>query len=314
MTYTIRANGPGDVALAAEHMLGFAPTDSLVVLAIGGGSRPSMRVDHPRSSVEIPALAEQAGALYRQYPGPVAVLSYTDEATSAVETITAVTAILDGIADVQVALWINGDEVADFAHGIRASITPKQRDAMNANAVFHGRAVPAASREARAATLTGDSGPVESLLDAAQDRATRAAADPHTHQKEGAWLAETVRHSAATQIRLTDDEVARIVVDVAHGPWRDLILTNLDRADAHAHVALWSDVVRRTPSSHVTAPAAILALAAWLTGDGALAWMALDLAGDVDHSLVKIVATCLEVPIAPSEWSRLREAATAAVS
>jgi hypothetical protein len=63
--------------------------------------------------------------------------------------------------------------------------------------------------------------------------------------------------------------------------------------------------VRQSPE-HLVAPAAgLLAFAAWLSGDGALAWCAVErsLGADPDHTLAKLVARALEEAIPPTEWS-----------
>ena len=51
--------------------------------------------------------------------------------------------------------------------------------------------------------------------------------------------------------------------------------------------------------------AGLLAFAAWLSGDGALAWCAVErcLAADPDHTLAHLVARALEQAVPPSEWS-----------
>lgn len=60
--------------------------------------------------------------------------------------------------------------------------------------------------------------------------------------------------------------------------------------------------------THVAAPAAVLAFAAWLTGDGALAWCAIDRCRDVvaNHSLANLVAVPLESATSPPGWSTLQ--------
>ena len=55
-------------------------------------------------------------------------------------------------------------------------------------------------------------------------------------------------------------------------------------------------------------PASLLAFAAWLSGDGALAWCAIDLArqADPDYSLANLLAEALEGAVPPSAWSPRR--------
>jgi hypothetical protein len=82
----------------------------------------------------------------------------------------------------------------------------------------------------------------------------------------------------------------------------------LSRHEARRAVDLWSDAVRRLPSSHVAGPAAVLAFAAWLVGDGALSWCAVDRCREAEpsHTLADLVATLLESATSPDRWEELR--------
>ena len=79
-------------------------------------------------------------------------------------------------------------------------------------------------------------------------------------------------------------------------------------ADARQAVDLWSDAVRRLPGAHVAGPAAVLAFAAWLLGDGALAWCAVDRCRESSpsHSLATLVSGMLETATPPDSWEALR--------
>jgi Domain of unknown function (DUF4192) len=69
-----------------------------------------------------------------------------------------------------------------------------------------------------------------------------------------AWLA-----LALTRMRIRDDAWAR-----------------MDPEHREAHRRLWTELVRRAQPGYVAAPASLLAVTAWQTGDGALANIALD--------------------------------------
>ena len=83
--------------------------------------------------------------------------------------------------------------------------------------------------------------------------------------------------SSPTACRSTPDDVARLPVLFAvsrRGARRRL--GRDDHGNAARHVDLWRDVVRRRPRELRAAPAALLGFAAWLAGNGALAWCAVD--------------------------------------
>ena len=71
--------------------------------------------------------------------------------------------------------------------------------------------------------------------------------------------------------RFTSDyEIARITVALRDLRVRDDAWARMDPAHADAHLRLWIDVVRRGQPRHVAASAALLALAAWQSGHGAM--------------------------------------------
>jgi hypothetical protein len=95
-----------------------------------------------------------------------------------------------------------------------------------------------------------------------------------------AWLGVTL-----TDLRVRDDAWARMDPDF--------------RA---AHQRLWSDLVRHLPAAYVAAPAALLAFAAWQSGDGALASIAIEraLEADPEYSMAKLIGRAVDAAIPPS--------------
>jgi hypothetical protein len=67
---------------------------------------------------------------------------------------------------------------------------------------------------------------------------------------------------------------------------------------------LWTDLVRRAPADLRAAPAAVLAMAAWFAGHGALAWCAVDRAEEAapGHTLARLVGDLLAAAVAPTAW------------
>jgi hypothetical protein len=64
-------------------------------------------------------------------------------------------------------------------------------------------------------------------------------------------------------------------------------------------------VVRRSPDPLLAPPAALLAFTAWLSGDGALAWCAVDLCQGAEpgYSMAGLVTQALAGGIPPAAWS-----------
>ena len=104
--------------------------------------------------------------------------------------------------------------------------------------------------------------------------------------------------------RPDDDQVATLLLAAAEGQLREPVQRRLTRASAPGLVDLWSEVVRRAPDDRVADAAGLLALCAWVSGHGALAWCAVDRAREVaaDHGLAGMVATLLEAAVPPEEW------------
>ncbi|MGZ5376379.1 MAG: DUF4192 family protein, partial [Solirubrobacterales bacterium] len=123
-----------------------------------------------------------------------------------------------------------------------------------------------------------------------------------------AWVAVTVWRHAAAGTFPRDAEAARLLQAVgADGSARDAAWVGLSRAEASDHVALWTDLVRRSPDEHVPGAASILGLVAWLAGDGALAWCAVDraVALEPDHSLAQLVGDLLTAAVPPTDWEQV---------
>jgi hypothetical protein len=86
---------------------------------------------------------------------------------------------------------------------------------------------------------------------------------------------------------------------------RDETWRCLHRDNARDHVRFWSDVVRRAPAPLLAAPAAVLALASWQAGHGALAWCALDRGEEAGTrcSLADLVEGVLLDAVPPDAWA-----------
>lgn len=121
---------------------------------------------------------------------------------------------------------------------------------------------------------------------------------------EGLWVRDRLRTFLADRRLLPAEDVGRLLVAMVAIDVRDVAWSQMCIANAGAHVDLWRDVVRRAPGELLAAPAALLAFAAWLHGDGALAWCALDRCREAepDYSLADLLTQALATATPPSTW------------
>jgi hypothetical protein len=177
------------------------------------------------------------------------------------------------------------------------------------------------SRAELAASLEStDAGAVAAVAEAAATARDRLAAagrqplGPPAPQQarrylvgEGRWVQHRVRCFVRDRKPLTDAELGRLLVALTSIEVRDVAWAEMDRENAGTQVDLWRDVVRRTPQAWLAPPAALLGFAAWLSGDGALAWCAVDRAraADPNYSMVGLLGHALAAGVPPSRWEPL---------
>ena len=119
-----------------------------------------------------------------------------------------------------------------------------------------------------------------------------------------ATLLDGVHESGA----LPDGEtVGRIVALVRNGEARDQASLRLSAETSQRWIAFWSSVARCTTDDAAVVPLALVGLASWVRGDGAMSNIAVELAHAMDptHPLAKIVVTVNGLAIPPETWGAL---------
>lgn len=320
------ARGPEDLLAMVPCVLGFHPENSMVMLTFGAdsgdGAGFQARVDLPPDASEVPAMVEALAAPARHHgirravlllycpDGPPARLRVGEQALLALHD-----ALDEADIDVLEMLRANGRRWFPMRpgspraprHGIPydAQSHPFVAQSVLAGQVTHG------SRAELAATLApvpdaGEhrlAGLVQHHLDELPERQLAA---------ERRWVDRAVRDATARPAGAAgpDDEVAaRLLAACTDLVLRDVAWAVMERAGADRHVELWRDLVRRAPVAVRAAPAGLLAFAAWLAGQGALAWCAVDRCREADpeHSMVTTMTMLLERAVSPEEWADLRE-------
>lgn len=304
---------PGDLLAVLPFLLGFHPSDSLVVVGTHGTAvtfvaRIDLPVDEPAAVAgpvaDLVARQDVDGALLVGYgPAPRA-----DPALVALRDLLAV--------PVRAVLRVTGSRYWSVDRpGPGVEFDPAASPLAAAAAYAGVVALP--DRQALAALVAPAEGSARAAMGAAADRArVRLSRLPGALAVRGAGRA-AVREAVARQRaggRLTDDEVAWLTVLLRTDVVRDFAWQAID--DPVPHAALWTDVVRRASPELAAAPAGLLSFAAWRAGEGALASVAAARALEVDpaYSMARLMADILARGVPPSTldgWPRRRGAAAA---
>lgn len=296
-------------------LLGFHPEHSLVLVTLDqGGTSFAARVDLPDDEADlVQAVATVVGAGARNGAVAAFVVIYTDDECLAAEVAETVSMSLDA-HDVRALRllradgrrWFPLDDPEDLRSWSGESYDVRDH-ALTTNAVLEGRVTFRNRAELRDSLAITDPDVVETVSAAAGELDTQLGplgrASPEDLVAEGQWLVARIEESVPFG-HLPDEHLARVLRALRVPDLRDLAWATLTRADAGRHVTLWRGVVRRCPEELIASAAALLGFVAWLDGEGALAWCAVDraLQAEPDHSMARLVADCLESALPPSAW------------
>jgi hypothetical protein len=318
---TFTARGPVDLIAAVPYVLGFHPEDSVVLLTFGPGEAFHARIDLPADEEEQLAVVDMLAAVVAQHGvGRVALLLYTEDPwVAATFHDAAVPVFVRGGVEVIDVLRVGPGRFHDAcdvddpgtAYDLKAH-------AFTAEQVLDGTVVERSRNNVAAGLRVVDPADAEAVEQAAcRYDETFAGLEGfltvegiHRHlADEARWIQRTLRRHVRDGSRLSVEDAGRLLVLVAGDPLRDVALAEIGRPDARRHVELWRDLVRRSPEGLLAQAAVVLAFAAWLKGDGALAWCALDRCAEVepDHRLAAVVAGLLEGAVPPSTWTTIPE-------
>ncbi|MDN5893959.1 protein of unknown function (DUF4192) [Brevibacterium sp. Mu109] len=299
----VKVTSPDELLAALPHVLGFTPTESVVTVPLGS-ELPVARIDIPKNAEDRREVARslQNGYVHHvgRERGMLALVCVTEDRRAARATSEALADAFDRIGvDTPLRLWATSDRWTDLSSGKTGPRSVESVNRMAAEAAFHGRLPPAASRAALAEALIGDPMPVAAALGGARTLAQQIPAG-----EQHAWAAGRLAQFHEDGRSLSDPEAARMLVALESKPTRDVLWVDMSRGNSAQHVELWSDLTRRAPDE-VRAPAAsMLAFAHWLHGEGAQAWVALDrIPPDTEpYTMAALTATMLERGAHPDVW------------
>lgn len=309
-------------------MIGFHPEDSVVLLtfgtdrlsegrAVAGPDAFQARIDLPVTEHEQRAVASMLREVVARHRIQVtALVLYSEDAevASSFADLLVPDLLEDGVEVIDV-LRTDGERYYSVADADDPGVAFDLRShPLTAAGVWHGRVVHD-SRNALRDTLIGtDAAAIQAVADAADgfmdglvDDGLTAESAPEVFAALGRWLQSTVAEHLSDPDLLSDEEAGRLLVLLALDPLREVAWSALERGNASAYVEFLRALIRRTPPELLPGVASLLGLAAWLAGDGALAWCALDrcLAARPDDHLAHHVAALLESATPPSVWAPL---------
>ncbi len=329
-TRTLRAKNPEDLLAMVPQVLGFHPEESLVLLTLGEATdRFHARVDLPHDESDIEEVVRLlSDVLERNRVPRVVVVTYSEDQCVSLGVHRALCDALEtvGVTVVE-AIRADGERWYSLS-GCTGSCCPAEgtpydvrSHPLTAQSVLEGQVV-LGSRGELADSLVGTDleaiAAVEEAADKAVERFSASARSPlgppapraaRAHVVgEGHWVRERVHAYLADGRTLDAEDTGRLLAAMVVLDIRDVAWAEMSRDNAVRHVQLWREVVRRSPYDLVAAPAGLLGFAAWLNGDGALAWCAVERCQEVepDYRLATLLSSALANAVPPSVWQPLR--------
>lgn len=301
MTEVLKINSHEELIATIPHTLGFQPVESMVCLAIGDG--PAARIDLPTAPEDMKPFLKALTSVYlhAHHPTRVVLVAFGDDGVRATRALGALREALSEGPEVGPVLWVKGEQWTELLTGTRGSVSASARARIDAEYSVRGRVMPAGSREALAAAMMGDPGPIAAHLPHTWER-FRGLADSAV-EGEVDWVAARIEGFLVDQRSPSELDAARMLVALTDSEIRDAVALATRRVDAPVLSGLWQDLTRRAPAEVRDAPATLLGLSSWLEGQGAKAWTALDQLSEPNR-LGDLVTNALEEPRHPRTWDR----------
>ncbi|MGJ6979603.1 DUF4192 domain-containing protein [Aestuariimicrobium soli] len=310
----VRATSPADLLALAPYLLGFEPTESVVVVAIDEGVTAGVaRCDLSDLEAEPDLAARAWEALSWPSPGAHAiVLGYGHDSERVARVLQSAVGLIEQVAGGllvdSVSLtdghswWSLTDEWQfDPAAGEPYDICPPAVvEAVTAGLTSSG------TRDDLVRSVEGPSrigGRPFAASVRSQERALRGLSD-----EDGiAMVLELLFRGMAAPAQMSDDEQARLVVLMQRIPWRDEAWLTQTRANAEDHQVLWHHLVGRTPAKWSVPLLALLGFSAWLNGHGALASIACQRALSLNprYGMADLLNTILVKGVHPRLWASM---------
>jgi hypothetical protein len=331
----VRISDPGEIAAGLPQLLGFRPVESVVLISLkgpsGGRFGLTIRADIPTVEHERALAGWLAQSIGTDHPAGVLIAVVSEAADdrgldgdrelphrSLVHELTMALAAVDlPVRDamlVRAGRWWSFDCPHPCCDPAAGTPLPDGVSELEVASVAAG-VVVAGSRD----ELESRIAPLQGLPRAAMENAVlrtgaeldvRARAFGPGELEDEGWAlvrAAVARFRRTASEPPADDDLARVLWALSDIPVRDRAMQLAVGEDADAAEALWTDCTRRAPAPLDAAPATLLAVSAWLRGDGAMANVALDRALDSDpgYRLARLLRQALSRCLPPGELRAL---------
>ncbi|MBK5307047.1 MAG: DUF4192 domain-containing protein [Frankiaceae bacterium] len=315
----VRLTSPGEIAAAVPHLCGFVPTESLVAVSLRGERRRiglSLRLDLMPAEADEDVAEQVAARLAHDDASAVVLVVYTEEPGGRPRD-PLVRAVIDAVElrgmTIMEGLLVRAGAWSSYTCSHpeccppEGTAVPAPADVIAAAAAYDGRVV-LRDREELVASLAP---PVLLAARLAEQRLDAALVRWLAVVEGSGPEAARTQSLAALRNALTgsvEHDVADLVVPLQDVAVRDEVATwALD--DSEALLTLVLALARDSVAPYDVPVCTLVALVAWVRGDGALANVALDraLAGDPAYNMAKLFRAGLDGQLPPSavkQWLR----------
>jgi hypothetical protein len=302
---------PEDLLALVPYLLGFPPEESLVIVLVAGRRivlTARLDLPDPSSGAEIGAYV--AGLSRQHRASEVVLIGYSDHRDAAERLLGGVLDRLDG--------WVRTEAICAgptrwWSLTCTEGCCPDEgtpydvgSHPLAAEAVFAGCGL----RASRAELVASVAGP-------ATEEVARLTALARTVRGQLGTLSDLAGSVALLRAELaramldpgavTDIDACRLALLVGDLPVRDVAWAAITPDEAHQHVAVWQAVVGRVATPLSSAPLALLGMAAWIGGNGALLNCCAERLGRIDpgYSMGALLDSISEQALSPKLWETL---------
>lgn len=293
MSASVLLSRPEHVLAAVPHLLGFHPQRSVVIMWMHEKLLVLVqRVDLPETNPESGDIREWAAHVcspQRTITSDAAlVVFFVESVAQSSDSAFIVGALLEALCPPVLDVLYAGPD------GWRDSLErthPWDRVSADSAALgFTGE--PLASREALSLA------PVGAIKPPSRNRVGR-----HTERT----CIQILTASMQSECVVSDHELSAVLRGLRSVSVRDHVGGLLLDSDPSQASAAWAELVMRSPSGYAAPLATLTALAAWLAGDGARAWCAIDraLADEPGYVMAELMHGIVSAPVPPAtvrEW------------